>query len=57
MTSPKENDPMSDTAKAVTLYHPDGREYVTSDATEVTRLKAHGYTETSPKASSKSPTK
>lgn len=29
-----------------TLVHPDGkREYTTSDPSEITRLKAHGYAE------------
>lgn len=30
------------------LYHPDGRPYETSDPVEITRLKAHGYTEDAP---------
>ena len=40
---------------ATTLVHPDGaREYTTSDRVEITRLKAHGYTE---KASGSAKTK
>jgi hypothetical protein len=35
-------------AKGTTLYTPDGRSYVTSDPTEITRLKAQGYSETDP---------
>lgn len=32
--------------EVVTLVHPDGeREYRTDDRVEITRLKAHGYTE------------
>lgn len=37
--------------KKTTLYTPDGRKYVTSDRVEITRLKAHGYSETAPKKS------
>jgi hypothetical protein len=34
-----------------TLYAPDGRRYVTSDPSEITRLKsAHGYTDQKPGA-------
>ena len=38
-----------------TLYHPQtGEKYETGSKVEATRLKAHGYTEKAPKASSKS---
>lgn len=36
-------------AKTTTLLSPDGREYRTGSKTEVTRLKALGYTEAKPK--------
>jgi len=34
--------------KKVTLRSPDGREYATTDAAEVTRLRARGYTTVKP---------
>lgn len=36
--------------KETTLYTADGRSYVTSDPTEITRLKARGYTDVDPNA-------
>jgi hypothetical protein len=35
--------------KTTTLYSPTGEEYATSDRVEITRLKAHGYSEQPPK--------
>ena len=45
--------------KKVTLRSPDGREYATTDAAEVTRLRARGYTtvKPAPKAAPKSDSK
>ena len=40
--------------KSVTLYTPDGRSYTTSDPVEITRLKAHGYTDKNPNAKQQS---
>lgn len=40
--------------KKVTLRSPDGREYATTDAAEVTRLRARGYTTVKPKQAPKS---
>lgn len=39
---------MSD--KATTLYSPSGEKYVTTSRREITRLKAHGYTDKAPKS-------
>lgn len=39
--------------ETTTLYHPDGRKYVATGATEVTRLKAQGYSEKAPKPTGK----
>lgn len=49
---------MAKSTKRTTLYTPDGRSYQTADATEITRLKARGYTETDPtkKTSGSKPT-
>lgn len=41
--------------KTTTLYSPDGRKYATSDRAEVTRLKAHGYSEKAPKKTAEAP--
>ena len=40
--------------KQHTLVSPDGVEYQTSDVTEVTRLKARGYTDKADKPAAKS---
>lgn len=37
-------------SKETTLYTADGRAYNTSDPTEITRLKAYGYTDVDPNA-------
>lgn len=43
-------------SKNTTLYSRDGRKYATGDPVEITRLKAHGYTDTAPKAKAPKPT-
>jgi hypothetical protein len=36
-------------ADTITLTSPEGEKYETSNRAEITRLKAHGYTEEAPK--------